>query len=184
MRQGANAELTTRFIPISSDGITSPTVITAACPEITLTGVTEVFTLGIAKLGSTTLAGVNSIDVDFGVKYVVNYADGMVYPESVIIENVKPTFTYGLTDLAGVSTVTNEGLAGTATVFARARAVHDTVIAAATLAHIKIIANDSYAIPRVWQGANEGDATFQVFVQCEYDGTNAPLIYTKDQAIA
>ncbi len=77
------------------DGTNAPVVVTDGeiIPATLLTGFDERYGLGPVILGGTTITGVKSVSIDFGVGAVVESADGDIWPSFVNVREKNPVIT-------------------------------------------------------------------------------------------
>lgn len=97
----------------------------------------------------------------------------------------KPTLEFSTTQLAsllGVIGPSGAGLAAITGYLKKAAAAGS--VARATEEHISLVVNESVAFWSTITLPHNGEAEAQVTVQCVYDGTNEPIVYTGSVALS
>ena len=107
------AQLTYSIIPYKADG-TIPVAVatTASLPAITaISG--EKFRLGPVIIEGTTLTGITSVSVDFGLTVDPEVSDGDIYAKTAVITRQMPKIEIRTLDQASIATLTAGGKAVT-----------------------------------------------------------------------
>ncbi len=180
----SEATISCGYIGSNSTGLTNPFIIGSGCPAATQTGITSLYTVGPIVIGSTTVTQVSNINIDFGIQVQPHHGDGLPYPDCIYIEQIVPRFTATLENISNISDVGLEGVFDDVVVYLRQKAKNGTVELNASSKHIKLEFKNCYITLSPLSGQHSGLSNFGLKAICEYDGTNAPIIYTKDQAIA
>lgn len=184
VRSGERATLDMDVIPIH-DGTNSPFVVAAnvALPSGT-PAVANVHTLGKVLLNNTVFSGVQSLDVDFGIREMPLHSDGEAYNTFIATPSVMPSISFETYDLDAVNSLAGATAIGSATKFyLQAIAAGGTRVAAGTASHISMTVTAGM-ITVENASARPGDAaTARVKIQLIWDGTNSPIQFNTATAI-
>lgn len=111
-RQGGEATIGYRAVPISADGSASPLAVAAdQSLEANQDLVSEVYTLGPVEINGSALDGVESFTLDFGINLEIVTMNGHVYPTFVAIQSRAPFFTIQTFDVDTFETWLLDGIA-------------------------------------------------------------------------
>lgn len=91
LTDGAAAELSCQIILVSADGAASPLTLTASQALVAAAGAGAGWTLGEVSLNGTTLEGVRSVTINFGITPVTLGGSGLIYPTFAGAMAVNPT---------------------------------------------------------------------------------------------
>lgn len=114
------------------------------------------WTLGEVDLNGTTLDGVSSVSVDFGVRELVEGRDSDIYPTFASVARVQPSITIRTAHVDLTSVLTEDGTsyaAAEVVITARKRAEGGTFVADGTAEHVSLTLGKC----RVDVGGIEGD---------------------------
>jgi len=167
--------------PTSSDGTTHPLAINDVV-ALPMLADDERFTLGPVTIGAISIGQMQSLNIDFQVAVVPEGADSNPYPTFVSIETIQPSFTFRVskqTALA-VAAIPLDGKAAThanTTIYLRKRAAGGTFVADGTAEHVKLTAAGLAVVTSAL-----GDSV-EIRLDCNYDGTNAPIVVDTTSAI-
>lgn len=184
---GGDAKITVTSLAIG-DATNAPHVITNSVALPTPVTDTERFALGTFAIGGVTIGNIQSLNIDFGVDAQTERFAGSLWPTEAWARAIKPVITLtgtNMTDL-GSSAITQYGLAAThanTTIYLRKREIHGSFVSDITAEHIKITAAGMATIDDAMESAGDSLATIGLKLECEYDGTNAPLIFDTASAI-
>lgn len=147
----------------------------------------ERFTIGPVTLGTKTLTGITSIDLDFGVQVSTEAGDSDTYPRIVSIDTISPVIRIRGKDLLwwASGTVPTDGLACThanTAIYLRKRANGGLFVVDGTAEHIKLTASGVCAVNSAFETDGSSGA-MELVLQCSYDGVNAPLVFDTTSAI-
>lgn len=177
--QGQDAKLTFDVIAISSDGLTAPITFATGVALPTLSGVTELFTLGPLQInGGTTEEGIQSFDFDFGIKEKLMRHGGLVYPVRVHIESREPMAKWKHSDASKLATL---GLSGTAQgasasiAWLRKMAREATRVANVTAQHISFTFYDGIFKVTNVGGSHPSEQSVDIELKPISDGSN-PIV--------
>lgn len=180
--RGQDVSISVRAHCLSTDG--SYPVVPAYDADIPTTFVEEQFTLGhfmVAGQGFNE-EGV-SVSVDFGVQTDDKLPGlGDVVPYSVGVRKVMPVVTVTARDPSLVADA-KLALSGTAATHAntkfqfRKRANRGSMVAAGTSEHVLMTCNGMILVEDAFSGSGNADATNSFRIQCDFDGTNAPIVF-------
>jgi len=144
-------------------------------------------------LGKITVAGIlltyfTNLTIDFGITIERTRKEHETWPRIVTIREIKPTITIRGINLAqhDPAVIPLLGLSGThanTILYLRKRKQHLTFEADGTAAHVKIDAYGRVAVNRLQDGSGSGPSEIEITITCGYDGTNAPIVTTVNQAI-
>jgi len=177
------------IIHAMQEGATEPVVKTDSVSLPTMP-TEEVFTLGKIVLdGPITIDHVKSIDIDFGLTIRTEGADGDINPSFAYIERIQPKIMLRGVKLAhfGASfiPITGKALTHAATaIYLRKRLAGGTFELDASAEHIKMTVAGIAVIATALDGGQSGaPAEVEIEITPTFDGTNAPIAVTLNQAI-
>lgn len=143
VRQGGLVEAQCRLGAIYNSGSgVDPLVMTAADQDLTITSaVPSLFTLGLQKLNSTSLVGVEEIDWQNNIEYEEVHSDGDGFLSYLAIKKMSPVCRIMTNNIEYMNTYGSRGTALTNfTCFLRKKAASGINVADATAEHIKLVA--------------------------------------------
>jgi len=137
-----DAILTTRGDAISSDGSTAPYAFseTASLTAATYPATAVRHCLGKVVLNATTISGLKSVDVQFGINVALDKGDSDVWDTHVCIASIEPVITFSGLHVDDTATLTEAGAYYTAeqiVFYAKKRDEGGTLVADGTAEHIK-----------------------------------------------
>lgn len=175
------------------DGTNDPVTITkdqtvaALAPTIT-----DIHTIGPWWINNTQLLGMRNFSVNFGLNVATKSSDGDVWPRSAHIESRGASMTGSSSDLAILDDVTGLGIMGIVQsggqfgirAFLRKKEQGAGVLIDGNAQHIRFSVAEGRVSPSDFGGDHQADGTVGLLVTPSYDGTNQPIVYTKDVAVA
>jgi hypothetical protein len=187
--QGAEATANFEIIPWSATGSATTTSYSASATKTANTNAEQYFTLGPVSINGTTLTGVQSLTVDFGITEMVLSGDGDGWPTFVAIRRRDPRITVQCYDLSAAHTLIGQsGTAQTATdsVFylRKLQAGGVARVSNATEEHISIAVDDGMVYIDSTDGSHGSEAMGSITIVPVYDGTNSILAIDTSAAIA
>lgn len=170
------------------DGTNDPVVITDSSAVPTAPADDERFTLGPTTIGSVSITGVKSWELDFGINAVPDGADSDIWNTFVSIEDV-----IGVLTLKGVNVEwlksTNIPLTGkaathanTSTYLRKRLQTSAGYVANGTAEHIKVTGAGLCWVEDIMAG-RKGGAECSLKMAVVYDGTNLPFVVNSAAAI-
>lgn len=180
-----NASITCSIVPVSSDGAASAVAVTNNVSLPSVTNQADVYTIYSAAINGTDLAGLEGVDIDFGVNARTVGSNSDIFDVLAGVTSVIPTVTLRGIDINTFNSViadTGTSLTqATTTIILRKRGT-----ALTSTAHMKFTCYGvAYPEQLVDGGSSEGEATTSVrFGLCSSDGTVAPLVYTASYQIS
>lgn len=180
-----DATLTVAILPIG-DASNAPM---AETDSVTLGSIAahDVFTLGDLTLESIAMAKLKSLSIDFGIDAQLETWASSLWPREAWINTIKPVITFTCMDVTmlGSTKIPLTGLSvshANTTASLRKRANHATLVADGTAEHVKFTACGLAIVAAAYEDGQP--ATLSGRVECDYDGTNAPLIINTATALA
>jgi hypothetical protein len=176
---------------VSTDGATSPLVVTDSATLPSLANQTERYSLGKVTIGAIDLTAENelqSIQLAFGVSVVAEGGVSNVYDTLSYVVSWAPVLTLTGRNPEWVKSTLIPLFGKTAThanttIYLRKRAAGGTFVADGTAEHVKITAA-GLAIPEdIFNASGMDRGTTSVRLETLYDGTNAPIIINTASAI-
>ena len=170
------AKLNFDIIGVNAAGTTNPVVYATGIALPALAGVSELFTMGPIKIGGVNYEGMQSYEIDFGIKLAVKSGTGNVYPQIVYIEERRPKITIKTDDssLLNALTVTGTSLAaGTTVLYLRSFAASGIRTADGTAAHISFTMTKGLAYATQKAANHPGEYATSIVLEPVYDQTNA-----------
>ena len=172
------------------DGTNNPVVIEGSQALPTLPASSGRWTLGAVTIGGIDLTCNIQVDIDFGISLDVFGCNSDIWDTHLNVNEIKPMIS--ITALtpdafadAGVPLIGLVGAHADTVIYLRKRLARQAgFVVDATEEHISITAsgillcNDAHNA----QANQRAQATFQL--HCDYDGTNAPLVFDTTAAIA
>jgi hypothetical protein len=182
------ATLDMELMWVSSDGATAPIAFTQSVALPTLTMASEKYVLGPIYLNDALTEGIDSVEIDFGMRAKSIFHNGFVYPTACAVDRVQPAVRIQTMDPGVIATLTTGGFGTSASptrFFARKVADSGLRVADATTQHAKFtITTLGHFIP-VEVGGDEGsEASIAYEAHPLDDGTNAILAASTAAAIA
>lgn len=162
----------------------------ALCASETLaTGATTAvhFVAGPVVVNGTTINGVQSISVDFGIQVRTLWGDGAHRPTYCYIAAIRPVIRVATLDVSVLNTF---GFAGTAQsttdslVYFTKCAEGSTRVANATAEHVKLTIDEGEISCEPITGADGAELGAVLVITPTYDGTYAPIVISTVSAIA
>lgn len=159
--------------------------INAAAPAMTDSGR---WGLGKITVGNILLTYFTNLTVDFGIVIEPTRKEHEVWPRIVTIREIKPTITIrGINlaqhDPAVIPLLGLSGLHANTILYLRKRMQHRSFEIDATAAHVKLTAWGRVAVQQMQDGSPDKPSEIEIKITCGYDGTNAPIVTTVNQAI-
>lgn len=180
--QGAEGMVDAIVVPISSDGATDPITITGSQALSGSPAVAAKFTLGPGSVNGVDYA-IQDLSVQFGINLQKLSNSGLYLPVYANIKTHKPQIRFTTLDVAAALTnIGLDGLAQSATdsvFFFRKLANNAPRTAAASAVHAKFNIDDGHWFCENPGADDEANGTVGVVGDISYDGTNAPIVYSK-----
>ena len=166
VRQGGTAEISCTIQP-TFDGTNAPMTAAGSIAVPTAALAQELFTLGPVFLNGSQLSGVESWDLDLGVKIYMKPADGEIYPSFVCVEEHQPVLSIVAPKASLWGTYGLEGTALSALTFGLRKKTIDSAnnVAIATAVHVLFTATGGGAIfldPLVGGITDPANATLKI----------------------
>jgi len=111
LADGASAALSCQVILTSADGTTTPLTLTGSQALVASAGAGAGWTLGAVTLNGSTLEGVESVTINFGISPMTLGGSGTPYPTFTAVSKMDPTITI---TAAGIDEFLSWGLSGQA----------------------------------------------------------------------
>lgn len=168
------------------DGTNDPIVLSSSALAGT-PNVTEDYYAGPVSVNGTACDGVQSIDIDFGIRERRERGDGDLWPTLVYIDRIVPTIRIRTLKAALLRTLGLKGAAQGATdtvVYLRKGSDGGGRVANATSEHVSFTIDAGHIQVREVGGSNDGPAMVDLIIQPTYDGTNAILAVDTAAAIS
>lgn len=184
---GQDAELTLEAMALSSDGVTSPLSIGTSQALPTLPA-EERFTIGPITLESVDITKIQQFSLDFGNTVTSHQLDSAVYPTHVSVDSqIARLSLTGMFPELFTASVPGEGKAIThanTEIWLRQRKKGVTALEADTeTKHLLLTMAGLLAVDDAFSASGFAPGTTQMSLTADYDGTNAPVTITADQAI-
>lgn len=173
--QGQAAELTCELI-VTYDGTNNPLAYSFSQALPHTPSIDELFTMGPISFNGTTLAGCQSLTIDFGINVATLASCGNVYPTFAGIASRDPYIEVSLYEADYTNTF---GLNGTAqsstdsTVYLAKIDENGTRVADGTAEHIKFTLDDGLITVSEVGGSNNEPSLVTIRHTTTYDGSNA-----------
>ncbi len=180
---GQLATMALDFLGTNSTGLVAPFIYADACPTIATQNMAVGFTLGPVKINNTEIADVISATLDFGIRERYRFASGAPYPSDIIFEEWIPTLRIRTHELGSLATYGVTGVSDDVVLYLREKPNHGAVTLEASSAHVKLTLSQAYITAGPASGRNAQPGEMELTCSAEYDGTNAALLATYDQAI-
>ncbi len=168
------------------DGTNSPITASTSQSCALTTTASECFYLGPASINGTSLDGMQSLNLDFGLTEQVLSGDGQVYPTfSCIIERA-PRIGFSSHLNSFLATIGIEGTAVTAddaVFYLRKGSEGGTRVAEETSEHISFTVDDGMVQPSATDYTQDPSAQ-SYDVVCAYDGSNDVIVIATTDAIS
>ena len=172
---------------ITYDGTNDPIVFAGSQSLEGTPTIDEGFVCGPVTINGTTINGIQSITVDFGVTVKALFGDGQVWPTLVYVAQVRPKITVRTLDVSALrATLTLDGVAQSVTdsaVYLRKMAEGGTRVADATAQHIKFSIDDGMILPRTVRGDDGSEFALDFDIIPTYDGANETLVISTASAL-
>lgn len=168
------------------DGTNAPAVYASGVALPHTPSVDELFVGGLVKINGTSLTGVQSVSIDFGLSVERLSGDGDVYDTFVVISDRKPRISITTKDITALSTYTLTGtpLSGSTKVFLQKMTEGGDRVSAATATHISFTINSGEIIADPFSGSSRESGGGGITIVPTYDGTNAVLVVSTSTAIS
>lgn len=170
---------------ISTDGTTAPLTIAASQTMPTLLAADQAFTVGPASINGTSLGGVQSLSIDFGLQLMIVSGGGEAYPTFIGIATRQPTIRVRTLDVDLAASLQVAAQGATDSVFyLRKLAEGGTRVANATAEHISFSVDDGIITTRRVGGEGEDQPQMlEILVEPTWDGTNDVIAINAATAI-
>jgi len=93
LADGQPAAMSCQIVLTSADGSASPLTLTGSQALVAAAGAAEGWTLGAVTLNGSTLEGVSSVTINFGINPLTLGASGLVYPTFTGVGKMAPTIS-------------------------------------------------------------------------------------------
>lgn len=163
------------------DGTNAPLVI-AHNASLPATLIKEQFEIGLCAIAGTQFQP-ESVTIDFGVQVAKPRALApTIYPERIAVIKVVPTITFRGIDPSKISSSNIDafelGSHSNTKVQLVKRSTGGSYVASGTTEHIYFTAYGLVTTTNPFSASGQADATVDVRVDCLYDGTNAPILFS------
>lgn len=184
--QNASAVAEFDIIALSADGLADAIVLANNVALPTLTGTAVMFTLGPLKIAATMYDGLQSFDMDIGLKDVTIMHSGLVYPTRAHCEQRLPHLRWKHNDASLIAILGQTGLAasGSCVQFLRKMTAQGTRVANITTQHIGFTITKGIYKPLRLAGGNPKEQVIDLDLNPVYDGTNAIVAVSTAIAIS
>lgn len=165
-------------IGVNATGQTNPVIYATGATLPALAGVSELFTMGPIKIGGTLYEGMQSYEIDFGLKVVTKIGTGNYYPQLVYIEERMPKVTIKTNDssLLNALTVTGTSIgAGATKLFLRSFSPNGIRVADGSAAHISLTMTAGNAYVTTKESTHPGEFGTNIVLEPVYDQSN-PIV--------
>lgn len=182
--QGQAAEMTCEFIA-TYDGSNNPFAYSFSTALPHTPSIDELFTMGPISFNGTTLAGCQSLTIDFGLSEATLASCGEVFPTFAGIATREPFIEVSLLEADYTNTFGISGTAQSSTdsvVYLQKISENGTRVADGTAEHISITLDDGLITVNEVGGSNNDPAMVVLRHTASYDGSNA--IWVIDNATA
>ncbi len=172
---------------ISYDGTNDPIVIADSQALVGSPAVGELFTVGPVSINGTTLEGIQSTTINFGIQVIAQGGDGAVWPTYVAIMSRRPSITLRTTDVSSLSTFGLTGAAQGASdslVYLRKLSEGGTRVADNVAEHISFSIDEGMINVTNANVAQDSPAMADVTITPTYDGSAAILVISTGTTIA
>lgn len=183
--QGQAATLTMEFIA-TYDGTNAPFAYSFTTSLPHTPSVDESFTMGPIALNGTTLAGCQSLTIDFGLSAATLASCGNLYPTFVGIATREPYIEVSLLEADYANTFGLNGTAQSSTdsiVYLQKQSKNANRLDAATEEHISFSLDDGVITVTEVGGSNNEPAMVTLRHNSSFDGTNAIWVIDTTAAI-
>lgn len=183
--QGGVAQMTFEQL-IAYDGTNAPIVVAGSQALSGTPRVTNLHTLGPVVINGTRLEGIQDINIDTGIREVVQGADGLEFPTYLAIMQRQPLIVIRTTEVVSLSTFGISGAAQGATdsvIYFRKLAEGGTRVAEATAEHISLSVDAGMIRVRDIGGAHGQPQMCQIEIRPTWDGTNDIIVVNAATAI-
>ena len=170
----------------SWDGTNDPIIVTANQALVGTPSVSEFFVVGKVALNGTTINGVQSVTIDFGLQVVALRGDGSQWPTFVFIQARRPSISITTLDTSVLATFGLGGIAQSATdsvIYLRKVAEGGTRVADATPEHISFSVDEGRISTRSIGGSDGPPLAAEILVTPTYGGSNAVIAISTATAI-
>lgn len=168
------------------DGTNDPVVVATAQALTGSPSVTEMFVAGPVKINGVTLDGIQEITVTTGIKEILQFGDGEVWPSFAAIMTVQPEITVKTLDAVSISTFGLVGAKQGATaskVYLKKIDEGGTRVADATAQHISFTVEQGRISVAEVGGSHDDVSVSEIKITPTYDGTNDPIVLSTATAI-
>lgn len=187
VQNDGDAEIVYDVVP-TYDGSNAPITVTLNQSTSGSPSVGELFTNGPIKINGTTIEGVQSITINFGISLYVKGGSGEGRNTFVAIRKIEPTITFTTTDIEVLSTLGLEGTAQGATdsiVYLRKKNKNGLRVADNVGEHISFTIDDgTIEVTNVAANGEAGESLATVLMTPTYDDVNLPLVIATNATIA
>jgi len=169
------------------DDTNDPVVVTSSQSLTGTPSVSEAFVAGPVSINGSTINGVQSVDIDFGLQAQLLYGDGQVWPSYVYIARRQPSIRIVTLDPVSLTALGLTGSAQSASdsvIFLRKIAEGGTRVLNATAEHISITIDEGHIGVSSIRGSQGGELATELMITPTYDGTNAIMAISAATAIS
>lgn len=154
------------------DGTNLPFVVSVNQSLAGSPAIANVHVAGKISIGGTVIQGVQSINIDFGVRPILASSDGDPFNTFGAVEMIAPSITVNTTDMSVINTLTTQASGGAVILYLRNVLANSTRASDATASHIKFTATAGFSRCDVLEASmgSAGGATIRI--NPIWDGTN------------
>lgn len=178
-----NAAMSAIVTPYKSDG-TNPIAVATnqALSDTTGNGATKLFTLGSLEVNGTTIGGLTSFSMEFGVSTSSVMNDSAIHPKEVVCESASPVLRFSTTDIETAANLVGAGVALSSLTFYLRKRSGAGFVADGTAEHIKFEAENGVVVPDGMSG--DRMRVFSFRVEPYKSGSTDPVTITASSAIS
>jgi hypothetical protein len=171
---------------VSSDGSTSPLSVALLQAMPSNVATRELFVAGPVAFNGTTIEGIQSITIDFGLRIVTRGGDGEAYPTFTYLDQRKPMITARCKNVDIASTIGFFAPQGAtdSVVYLRKLAEGGTRVANGTAEHVKFTIDAGMISCRELSGDEADEANAEIVIEPTFDGTNDVIAVSTASAIS
>lgn len=139
----------------------------------------------IALPSSVNIDQIKSAKWSAGAEAMLEYAAGHTHPQFVATMKQSPTLEFSTSQLSTLLAAVGVGGIAPAAITTYLKAASTTGnVARATTGHKRLVINSSVVYWTQIRLPHNGEGEAQVVIACNFDGTNAPFVYTGSVALA